>query len=95
MPGAWHATQLNAAAVLKTRARADHQVTHGAVDEDFAGAGLAEDPRPTNPNALSQASTEKLLLELRRRIVAPRDRRRETWDDGDGLDSRGDWPDEG
>src|SRR6478609_5311678 len=27
--------------------------------------------RPTNPNALSQASTEELLLELRRRIVAP------------------------
>jgi len=39
--------------------------------------------RPT-PNALSQASTEELLLELRRRIVAPRDRRRETWDDWDG-----------
>ena len=29
--------------------------------------------RPTNPNALSQASTEELLLELRRRIIAPRD----------------------
>ena len=49
--------------------------------------------RPTNPNALSQASTEELLLELRRRIVAPRDRRRETWDDWDGgLDPDGDWP---
>ena len=48
--------------------------------------------RPT-PNALSQASTEELLLELRRRIVAPRDRRRETWDDWDGgLDPDGDWP---
>ena len=37
--------------------------------------------RPTNPNALSQVSTEELLLELRRRIIAPRDRRHETWDD--------------
>ena len=29
-------------------------------------------------------------MELRRRIIIPRDRRRETWDDWDGLDSRGD-----
>jgi hypothetical protein len=42
-------------------------------------------------DALSRASTEELLLELRRRIVRPRERRRETWDDYDGLDSRGDW----
>jgi len=46
-------------------------------------------------DALSRASTEELLLELRRRIIRPRERRRETWDDWDGLDSRGDWPDEG
>ena len=55
-------------------------------------------------DALSRASTEELLLELRRRIIRPRDRRRETWDDWDGpdsrddwgrLDSRGDWPEEG
>ena len=52
--------------------------------------------RSTNPNALSQVPTEELLLELRRRIVAPRDRRRDTWDDFDGgLDPQGDWPDEG
>ena len=52
--------------------------------------------RPTNSNTLSQASTEELLLELRRRIIAPRDRRRNTWDDWDGgLDPRGDWPQEG
>jgi hypothetical protein len=47
--------------------------------------------------------TEELLLELRRRIIDPRDRRRDTWDDWDGPDSRGDsggldaqgaWPDE-
>jgi hypothetical protein len=52
--------------------------------------------RPTNPNALSQASTEELLLELRRRIIAPRERRHDTWDDWDGgLDSQGDWPEQG
>jgi len=51
--------------------------------------------RPTNPNALSQASTEELLLELRRRIIAPRDRRHDPWDDWDGgLDPHGDWPSE-
>src|SRR6476620_5715331 len=36
--------------------------------------------RPTNPNALAQVSTEELLLELRRRIIAHRDRRHDTWD---------------
>ena len=56
-------------------------------------------------DALSRVSTEELLLELRRRIVRPRERRREPWgdwDDGldsrgdwDGLDSRGDWPEQG
>ena len=47
--------------------------------------------RPT-PNALSQASTEELLLELRRRIITPREAR-EVWDDWDGgLDPDGDWP---
>ena len=33
------------------------------------------------PTAPSRASTEELLLELRRRIIAPRDRRPESWDD--------------
>jgi len=42
-------------------------------------------------DALSRASTEELLLELRRRIIRPRERRRDTWEDWDGLDSRGDW----
>ena len=51
--------------------------------------------RPTNANALSQVSTEELLLELRRRIIAPRDRRPGSWDDWGGLDPHGDWPDEG
>ncbi len=46
--------------------------------------------------ALSRASTEELLLELRRRISAPRDRRHEGWDDWDGgLDPHGDWPAQG
>ena len=52
--------------------------------------------RPTNPNALSQVSTEELLLELRRRNIAPRDRRHDTWDDWNGgLDPRGDGPEQG
>ena len=46
-------------------------------------------------NPLSHASTEELLLELRRRIIAPRDRRHETWDDWGDLDPQGDWPEEG
>jgi len=46
-------------------------------------------------DALSLASTEELLLELRRRIIAPHQRRRETWDDPGGLDPHGDWPEEG
>ncbi|HYP94460.1 MAG TPA: hypothetical protein VER34_15365 [Mycobacterium sp.] len=47
------------------------------------------------PNGLSRASTEELLLELRRRIM-PRTRRRNTWDDWDGgLDPHGDWPEQG
>ena len=46
--------------------------------------------------ALSRASTEELLLELRRRIIAPRSRRHESWDDWDeGLDPHGDWPEQG
>jgi hypothetical protein len=49
--------------------------------------------RPTNPNVLSQVPTEELLLELRRRIIAPRNRGPETWDDG--LDPHGDWPAQG
>ena len=51
--------------------------------------------RPTNPNALSQVATEELLLELRRRMIAPRDRRHNTRDDWDGLDPHGDWPEQG
>jgi len=52
--------------------------------------------RPNNVNALSQVSTEELLLELRRRIIAPRNSRHESWGDWDGgLDPQGDWPEDG
>ena len=45
--------------------------------------------------AVSGASTVELLLELRRRISAPRDRRHESWDDrDDGLDPHDDWPEQ-
>ena len=45
-------------------------------------------------DALSRASTEELLLELRRRIIRSRERRHEMWDDRDGLDPHA-WPEEG
>ncbi len=45
LPAAGHATQLDAAAILEARARADHQVPDCAVDKDFAHPGLTEDPR--------------------------------------------------
>jgi hypothetical protein len=47
--------------------------------------------RAFTDEALSRASTEELLLELRRRIIRRHERRRETWDDWDSPDSRGDW----
>ena len=51
--------------------------------------------RPT-PTPSPRRSTEELLLELRRRIIAPRSRRHDTWDDWDGgLDPHGDWPEQG
>ena len=47
-------------------------------------------------DALSRASTEELLLELRRRIIRPRDRHRERWDDWEGgLEAQGNWSEEG
>ena len=46
-------------------------------------------------DALSRASTEELLLELRRRIIRPRDRRPETWGDWDSLDAQDNWPSPG
>ena len=79
----------------------------GSIDTILAGGEPQEtvvELRRPDPNrlshtateALSLASTEELLLELRRRIIAPRQRRRETWDDwGGGLEPRGDWPEQG
>jgi hypothetical protein len=49
----------------------------------------------TATEAPSRASTEELLQELRRRIIAPRDRRPVSWDGWGGLDPQGDWAKEG
>jgi hypothetical protein len=79
----------------------------GSIDTILAGGEpkeLVVELRRTTHNPLSHASTEalshapteELLLELRRRIIAPRERRHETWDDWDGgPDPHGDWPEEG
>ena len=45
-------------------------------------------------DALARASTEELLLELRRRIITSREAR-EVWEDWGGLNPRGNWPEEG
>jgi hypothetical protein len=45
-------------------------------------------------DVLSRASTEELLLELRRRIITPREAR-EVWEDWGGLNPRADWPEDG
>ena len=49
-------------------------------------------PLAHTATAPSRASTEELLLELRRRIIAPGNTRSDTWD---GLDPHGDWPEKG
>ena len=67
----------------------------GSIDTILAGGEpneLVSTVRRTNPN---EVPTEELLQELRRRIIAPRDRRPESWDDWDGLDPHGDWPEQG
>jgi hypothetical protein len=77
----------------------------GSIDTILAGGEpkeLVVKLRPTTPtslshssaDSLSRASTEELLLELRRRIIQSRPRRREMWDDWDGLEPQG-WPEEG
>ena len=78
----------------------------GSIDTILAGGEpkeLVVKLRPTTPtplshssaDSLSRASTEELLLELRRRIIQPRRRRREAWDDwDDGLEPQGYWPQE-
>jgi hypothetical protein len=79
----------------------------GSIDTILAGGEPKEtvvELRRTTHNPLAhtateapfRASTEELLLELRRRIIAPRDTRHNTWDDWDGgLDPHGDWPKQG
>jgi hypothetical protein len=79
----------------------------GSIDTILAGGEpkelvvklLPDSPEPRDHShttgALAPASTEELLLELRRRIIRPRERFRETWDDWDGLDSRGQRLEEG
>ena len=79
----------------------------GSIDTILAGGEpqeLVVKQRRTTRNPLahtateapSRASTEELLLELRRRIIAPRNTRSGTWDDWDGgLDPHGDWPEQG
>ena len=75
----------------------------GSIDTILAGGEpqeLVVKQRRPDPNRLSRtpteapsrASTEELLLELRRRIIAPHNRRPESWDD---LDPQGDWPEHG
>ena len=45
--------------------------------------------------ALSRASTDELLLELRCRIIRPRDRRTARWDNwADSLEAQGNWSEE-
>ena len=78
----------------------------GSIDTILTGGEpqelVVKQRRPTNSplahtatEAPSRASTEELLLELRRRIIAPHNRRHDTWDDWDsGLNPRGDWPEE-
>ena len=71
----------------------------GSIDTILAGGEpqeLVVKQRRPDPNRLSRTSTEELLLELRRRIIAPRHRRHETWDDWDGgLEPGGQWPEQG
>jgi hypothetical protein len=78
----------------------------GSIDTILAGGEPKEQvvklgrpsPAPlshTPTDALSLASTEELLLELRRRIIAPRHRRHESWNDWeDGLAAQGNWSEE-
>ncbi|WNG93593.1 hypothetical protein [Mycobacterium sp. ITM-2016-00318] len=76
----------------------------GSIDTILAGG----EPRETVPevrrpayvpgphssfDTLARASTEELLLELRRRIVARGQQRHQSWDNG--LDAHGDWPAQG
>ena len=76
----------------------------GSIDTMLAGGEPQElvERRTTNSplahtatEALSRTSTEELLVELRRRIIAPHNRRPKTWDDWGSLDPYGDWAEQG
>src|ERR1700757_3146265 len=72
--------------------------TYAMLENKLGWAPDSPEPRHHSytTDALARASTEELLMELRRRIIRPRDRRYETWDDwDDGLEPQGDWPQEG
>ena len=62
LPGAGHATQLDGAATYEADPRADDQVADGAGDEDFAGAGVAEDPRRDMYGDSSDVVVQQLTL---------------------------------
>jgi hypothetical protein len=65
----------------------------GEPKEQVVKLGRTPSAPAAGTDALSRASTEELLMELRRRIIAPRHRhseRRENWDDG--LDPYDYWP---
>jgi len=70
----------------------------GSIDTILAGGEpheLVVKQRHTTHSPLARTATEELLLELRRRIIAAPNRRPESWDDWDGLDAHGDWPEQG
>ncbi len=78
--------------------------TPGSIDTILTGGEPKETvvelrrptPTPLAPTSatdtLARVSSEELLVELRRRIIAPRDRHPEIRDDWDGLNQQGDWP---
>jgi len=74
LPGAGHATQLDAAAILEAGARADDQVPDRAVDKDFAHPGLTEDARrdvPHRHDGVMRPFEQASLVEFVRRADGP------------------------
>ena len=81
----------------------------GSIDTILAGGEpkeLVVDPAPHHPQRPlrnARPANRSPLPRLHRgvaagatrRIIAPRNRRHDTWDDGDGLDPHGDWPEQG
>jgi hypothetical protein len=71
----------------------------GSIDTILAGGEpnkLVVAREPFTADTLSRASTDELLLELRRRIIRPRDGRREKWDYWENsLEAPDNWSEEG